>query len=628
MTSSRLTPDAAIPQNHVVSGQKRHRSFSEWVQRKILAFFFGYEPDSDLEPLPESVAQPETSPEFGMLSLPHPGHGLAVRIRELGDGLWFIWRDAWFASRTAMLSFFLGAGGLPEAKAEPETQLHTVQLTRGLTGRSFAISACAHILFLVTPLPAFLALPGQRPAVQMAKIENDLQWVPTSRVLPPITPARRASKRPSPGGKPNQPLPPLGAQSKQRQAIVSTPPNPNHPTQTLLQQFALDNARVDTRRVRVPNMVLPPGPAPTPQIDLRRLRIPNAPVDLSGPSSAPLPPRPRSRAELALRERKLENLLPRLAVATSRSTAGVGADDAPDISAPLGPARSGDLVPQGVLALSANPEASGPVLLLPDANLRARIVSGPYTGAGSPGGVPGGVPGAEGGSGGGPGGIAGGPGGGLSAPDIFVAPAGEVPAGPIVVGPGGQSGIGNAGPPPPPPPAKPHQATRPATPSSEPHLIPTKPAEQRARDLLAAIHPGAQSATDGARRQVYVTYLYLSALTSQSSSWLLQYSEFPGAGGAEADALVASPRVIKKVDPCYSADAHWERVEGTVLLYAVIRADGAVEDVVVMRSLEPKIDERALAAFQNSLFLPASKNGRAIPVEVLVEIPFRLAPCI
>ena len=594
------------------SGQ---RSVAGIVGRILRAFFFGSDTESASTPL--HVEPPDQPAKFGALSVPGSRPTLTAKIRELWGGLLVMRQGA----LVVPLESQCVEGG-------PTTQLHTVQLGRGLSVRSFALSGLAHILFLATPLPAFLTLPGQRPAVEMAKIENDLQWIPTSRVLPPITPTRRISERPSPGGKPNQPLPPLGAESQQRQAIVSTPPNPNHPTQTLIQQFAMDKARVDIR-VRVPNMVTPPGPAPTPEIDLRRLRIPNAPVDLSGPSQAPALPRPKSRAEIALREKSLENLLARLTVPAARSNAGVGADDAPDISAPLGPARSGDLVPHGVLALSANPDASGPILQLPDANLRARIVSGPYSGAGSPGGVPGGVPGAEGGSGGGPGGIAGGPGGGLSAPDIFVAPAGNVPAGPIIVGPGGQTGAGTGGPPPPPPPA-PRQPARSNPGGSDARSQAQKPAEQRGRELLAAIHPGAQSPSEGARRQVYVTYLFLATLTSQSSSWMLQYSEFPGSNpaGVAADAPVLAPQVIKKVDPCYSADAHWERVEGSVLLYAVIRTDGGVGDLVVMRSLAQKVDERAIAALQSSRFEPARKGGQHVPVEALVEIPFRLAPCL
>lgn len=500
-----------------------------------------------------------------------------------------------------------------------------------MSGRSLAFSVSLHIAFILSPLPSFLN-PGLGSSAlrEFAVEEHDLKWLPTSRVLPPIYPARKHQRRPSPGGKPGQPLPPLGAKTPLQQAIVSDPPNPNHPTQTLIQQFAIDKARVDRSRLELPNMVTPPGPAPTPDIDLRRLRIPNAPLDLSGPPRAPLPPRPKSRAELALQEKQLENLLPRLTLPASRSMGGVGASEAPDVSAPLGPARSGDLVPHGIIALSANPGAPGPVLSLPDANLRARIVAGPYAGEGSPGGVPGGIPGAEGGEGGGPGGIAGGPGGrGLTAPDIFIAPAGPVPQGPVIVGPGGQ--LAPKGPPAPQLPPK-----RPAPGSGGQNAERTQSAqrktpEQRGRELLAAIHPGAQSPEAGSPRRVYLTYLFLSALTSQSSSWLLQYTEFTGSQvgiGPGSDAPLAAPQVVKKVDPCYSGDPYWERVEGTVVLYAVIRSDGAVEDVVVMKSVGPKVDARAVAAFRDSRFEPARKNGVAVPVEVLVEIPFRLAPCL
>jgi len=48
----------------------------------------------------------------------------------------------------------------------------------------------------------------------------------------------------------------------------------------------------------------------------------------------------------------------------------------------------------------------------------------------------------------------------------------------------------------------------------------------------------------------------------------------------------------------------------------------------VMRSLAQKIDERAIGALQGSRFEPARKGGQPVPVEALVEIPFRLAPCL
>ncbi len=505
---------------------------------------------------------------------------------------------------------------------------HLVELPRGITGQSLVLSLSLHLFLLVTPLPDFLTSFLAPPKPETVALAEPAKWLSNSRVLPPIYPTRRARRRPSPGGKPNQPLPPLGAEVTQRQAVVSTPAQPNHPTQTLLQQFALDKARVETRNLKLPNMVLPPGPAPVPEIDLRRLRVPNAPLDLSGPPQAPVVPRPQRRADLALAKVRLENTLARLTLPEA-AKGERGNLNAPEVSAPLGPPRSGDLAAPGLLALNANPSAPSAVLRLPEGNLRARIVAGPYAGQGSPGGVPGGVPGAEGGSGGGPGGEAGGPAGGLEAPDIFVAPAGAAPSGPVIVGPGGE--LGPAAPSAPKAPPKPEvSAPRPEPPRAEPAPAPKRSPEERGRELMAAIHPGSQgSGAESGRRRVYLTYVFIANLGSQSSSWLLQYAEYTGDNAAPppADPLTA-PEVVRKVDPCFSSEARWERVEGTVVLYGVIRTDGNIVDVAVMRSVERQIDARAVDAFSHSRFAPARKNGAPVPVEVLVEIPFRLAPCL
>jgi TonB family protein len=44
----------------------------------------------------------------------------------------------------------------------------------------------------------------------------------------------------------------------------------------------------------------------------------------------------------------------------------------------------------------------------------------------------------------------------------------------------------------------------------------------------------------------------------------------------------------------------------------------------VVRSVYGPLDERAVAAFQRWRFEPGRKNGAPIPLEVVVEIPFRL----
>jgi TonB family protein len=531
---------------------------------------------------------------------------------------------------------------LPEDATEPAFRDADVRL-RQSRQRELLVSVALHVLFLSLPVPEFLTRPpAYKPTFTTVRIEYDLRWTGTSPVLPPISPTRRPERKPGPGGQEGQPLPPPGADIVSPQVIVSNPPQPNHPTQTLLQQFGLEKSRVQAPDVRLPNMVIPPSAdaAPTAQVDLKRMRVPDAPLDLTGPPRSGLPPRPKSRAELAMQEMPLENLMPRLTLPTSAGGEG-STGTAPEVNAPMGVPRSGDLATPGVIALSANPAAPGPVLRLPDTNLRARFTAGPVAGRGSPGGVPGGVPGASGGSGGGPGGEGGGP-GGLAAPDILVTPGGPVPPGPVIVGVERPPG---AAVPPPPPPARTAAASAAPQPSEaqrgrqedarSEQASPSKSAQQRARELLEAARAGSQS-----RRRVDTTYAFIPALTSQSSTWMLRYAERdPGSPGRVATAGISAnsprknpdlvpPRAMKKVDPCYPSDAYRERVDGTVVLYGVIRADGVVEDATLVEGIEPRVDTRAVRAFAQSVFEPARKKGQPIEVEVLVEIPFRLAPCL
>lgn len=493
-------------------------------------------------------------------------------------------------------------------------------LARDYPAPPFLLSVLLHVLFIVAPLPEFLTRPPVTDSpLDDVRIEFDLQWAATSRVLPPISPTPEESNQPSPGGEENQPLPPQGADIPHQQTIVSDPPNPNHPTQTLLQQFALDNARIEKRELKLPNMVIPPAQEPAAEVDLRRLKIPNAPVDLSGPPQAPMPPRPKTGAEIAMEETQLENMIARLTM--QPATPGEGDTAAPEVGASLGAPRSGDLEAPGLLALSANPTLQSPVLDLPNANMRARFVAGPYAGSGSPGGVPGGVPGSKGGSGGGPGGIAGGA-GGLTAPGILVTPAGPAPGGPVVVGLTGGEGGPQA-----PAPSPAGEAATNAAESAE--AIPKKSPEERAEDLLEGIRPGTRAGRLPSGRRVYTLYINMPNLTSEASSWVLRFAEMgegssTAPGGAAEGYPLEAPVPVKKVDPRYPAVARRNGLEGTVFLYGVIREDGGVESIHVVRGVHDLLDESAVAAFARWQFEPGRKNGVTIPLEVVVEVPFRL----
>ncbi|MCI0423290.1 MAG: energy transducer TonB, partial [Acidobacteria bacterium] len=157
---------------------------------------------------------------------------------------------------------------------------------------------------------------------------------------------------------------------------------------------------------------------------------------------------------------------------------------------------------------------------------------------------------------------------------------------------------------------------------------PSKPAKERADELIEGLSPSKRSGSDYRGRRIYTIYINMPNLTSQAGSWVLRFAELgdegPYGGGASDSGLIESPVAMTKVDPGYPADARRDKVEGTVFLYGVIRPDGSVDDVEVVRSVSDSIDARAVDAFRRWRFDPGKKNGAPIPLEVVVEIPFRL----
>ena len=107
----------------------------------------------------------------------------------------------------------------------------------------------------------------------------------------------------------------------------------------------------------------------------------------------------------------------------------------------------------------------------------------------------------------------------------------------------------------------------------------------------------------------------------------------PGAGDGPADSprpggvhKLTAPFPARKVDPKYPPEMMRERIEGEVVLYAIIRRDGSVDSVRVIRSLDSRLDDHARRAFGRWTFEPARVNGEVVDLEALVHIPFRYQP--
>ena len=70
-----------------------------------------------------------------------------------------------------------------------------------------------------------------------------------------------------------------------------------------------------------------------------------------------------------------------------------------------------------------------------------------------------------------------------------------------------------------------------------------------------------------------------------------------------------APVPIHKVDPKYPQNMINANVQGEVLLYAIIRTDGSVDSVQLVRGIEPELDHNAMLALAQWKFQPATRNN-------------------
>jgi len=104
----------------------------------------------------------------------------------------------------------------------------------------------------------------------------------------------------------------------------------------------------------------------------------------------------------------------------------------------------------------------------------------------------------------------------------------------------------------------------------------------------------------------------------------------PGEGGGVGGGVysvgggVSEPVPIYKPDPAYSEEARKAKYQGTVVLWIIVDAAGAVTDCRVVKPLGLGLDEKAVETVRTWKFKPAMRNGTPVPVRVMVEVSFRL----
>ena len=84
------------------------------------------------------------------------------------------------------------------------------------------------------------------------------------------------------------------------------------------------------------------------------------------------------------------------------------------------------------------------------------------------------------------------------------------------------------------------------------------------------------------------------------------------------------PEIIREIKPQYTSAAMAAKVEGHVIVEAVVLVDGKVGAVRVIRSLHPDLDASAIATIRAWEFRPGKLRGSPVPVVVEVDLTFTL----
>jgi TonB family protein len=149
------------------------------------------------------------------------------------------------------------------------------------------------------------------------------------------------------------------------------------------------------------------------------------------------------------------------------------------------------------------------------------------------------------------------------------------------------------------------------------------PPERTGPPNFATLSPGAAPEQIFASHRVYSMNVDMPNINSVTGSWIIHFSELHQPGLPRTATPVNAPGTLRKVDPKYPQDLIQEHVEGEVILYGVIREDGSVDSIQLVRGLDKQLDANAMSAFKQWKFQPATKDGQPVALEAIIHIPFR-----
>ena len=475
--------------------------------------------------------------------------------------------------------------------------------------RGILTAAVVQAALLLIPWPNLPAAPRKNHAFD----NTQLTWQGPIDDLPLLNMPRE--KKDSPRAKqPDQPTPEEGAGGfHPRQRIFTDPSRPTHPRQTLVNPAAPPDApKILPEMPNIVHLANVEGPS-RPRLEiseqsLKQLR-PHAKKSLATTDtpSPDLPNLEQKPAEISMTAAQNGPARPKLEIhAGSAPRLGArsqqGEVAAPDVlpAVPNAPAGStGTLI-----ALSATPAPPAPVVPVPEGNLAARVAISPE---GKKPAAPGGVASSN-VSGGGNAEPPSNTGGGNNSVGISISGGNPKPN-------AGVSGLGGA---------SRFSMNKPQAYLKRPD--PNAPVEDEPLHTgppnFAALPPGAPPEQIFSKRRVYSMNVNMPNFNSATGSWIIHFSEMHLSGATSQAGTLAAPVPVHKVDPKYPSTLMDARIEGEVILYGVIRQNGTVDSIQLVRGVDSRLDANAMSAFGQWKFEPATREGQPVDLEAIIHIPF------
>jgi TonB family protein len=139
---------------------------------------------------------------------------------------------------------------------------------------------------------------------------------------------------------------------------------------------------------------------------------------------------------------------------------------------------------------------------------------------------------------------------------------------------------------------------------------------------LAIILDGRVVAAPTVRAPIGETAM-ITGITAGAAQELIEANVECHANPAQCAAAVL-PKPIYQERPQYTPSAMAAQIEGNVLLEAVVLPDGSTGSVTVVRSLDPGLDQEAVAALKRWTWTPGTRGGEPARITVQVQLSFTL----